>query len=299
LQAGVAQAPGHLGLINQLAITQARQGKLDEARATLEAVARQDARLQFNLAQIYLQAGQSRAAASLLEPLLARYPDDPELFTLLGIALGRSGQFDRALSALEQALALSPNDSQALAAKNALEQNRNVVGSERIELGAAAPAFEAGLAALEQNDLPRALSEFRQARATQDHGLLAFYEGYTLQLQGDLRGAIASYERALADLPNSATVLNNLGFAYFNLGRFDRALTHLAQATQADAANVQAQLNLGLVLYSLNRYRDALGPLERALALDPSLGEVMVTTDTGARVSLAALLDDARRRAQP
>ena len=299
LQAGVAQAPGHLGLINQLAITQARQGKLDEARATLEAVAQQDARLQFNLAQLYLQAGQSRAAASLLEPLLARYPDDPELFTLLGIALGRSGQFDRALSALEQALALSPNDSQALAAKNALEQNRNVVGSERIELGAAAPAFEAGLAALEQNDLPRALSEFRQARATQDHGLLAFYEGYTLQLQGDLRGAIASYERALADLPNSATVLNNLGFAYFNLGRFDRALTHLAQATQADAANVQAQLNLGLVLYSLNRYRDALGPLERALALDPSLGEVMVTTDTGARVSLAALLDDARRRAQP
>ncbi|MBS3966071.1 MAG: tetratricopeptide repeat protein [Truepera sp.] len=299
LQAGVAQAPGHLGLINQLAITQARQGKLDEARATLEAVAQQDARLQFNLAQLYLQAGQSRAAASLLEPLLARYPDDPELFTLLGIALGRSGQFDRALSALEQALALSPNDSQALAAKNALEQNRNVVGGERIELGAAAPAFEAGLAALEQNDLARALSEFRRARAAQDHGLLAFYEGYTLQLQGDLRGAVASYERALADLPNSATVLNNLGFAFFNLGRFDRALTHLAQATQADAANVQAQLNLGLVLYSLNRYRDALGPLERALALDPSLGEVMVTTDTGARVSLAALLDDARRRAQP
>lgn len=299
LQQGVAQAPGHLRLINQLAIAQARQGKLDQARATLEAVAQQDARLQFNLAQIYLQAGQSRAAVSLLEPLLARNPNDPELFTLLGIALGRSGQFERALSALEQALELRPGDSQVLAAKNALEQNRNVTGGERFELGAAAPAFEAGLAALEQNDLTLALSEFRRARAAQDHGLVAFYEGYTLQLQGDLRSAVTSYERALTDLPNSATVLNNLGFAHFNLGRFDRALTHLVQATQADAANVQAQLNLGLVLYSLNRYRDAIGPLERALALDPTLGEVMVTTNTGARMGLSALLDDARRRAQP
>lgn len=294
----VAQAPRHLGLVNQLAIVQARQGKLDEARATLEAVAMQDPRLQLNLAQIYLQAGQSRAAAALLEPLLARYADDPEVYTLLGIALGRSGQFDRALSALEQALALNPGDSQALAAKNAIEQNRNVTGGMEIPLGAAGPAFEAGLAALEQNDLSRALAEFRQARAAQDHGLLAFYEGYTLQLLGDLRAAVTSYERALQDLPNSATVLNNLGFAYFNLGRYDRALTYLAQATQADAANVQAQLNLGLVLYSLSRYRDAVGPLERALSLQPSLAEVMVTTDAG-RLSLSALLDDARRRAQP
>lgn len=289
--------PDNPDIANQLAVTMARQGKEDEARAVLEAVAELHGIGRFNLAQIYLETGQSRSAIDTLTPLVEASPNDPELLTLYGIALGRAGRYDDALMQLEQALSLDPNDQQARRAKELIEQNQRLTGGERIEFQAdAGVVFEAGLAAIEAGDFAEAEREFRRALELQDAGLIAFYHGYTLQLQGQARDAINSYERAREDMPGSATVLNNLGFAYYQIGRFDRALQYLGEAVEADGNNVEAQLNLGLVNYALDRYAQAVGPLERALSLDPELASTQVSAQNGG-LTLADLLEDARGRA--
>lgn len=290
--------PNDATLLNQLAVFQAEQGRLDEAQATLEASTEQDLTLRLNLAQIYLEAGQSEAAVGVLEPLLTRYPQEAELYSLYGIALGRSGRYDQALNALDRALELEPDFEQARRAQNVIAQNRNLTGGDQIALAeSAGQFFEAGLAALEAGNYPEAVAQFSQARQQDDSGVVAFYQAYAQQLSGDIRQAAEGYERALEELPDNPTVLNNLGFAYYRLGRFDRALPYLERAVAADADNVEAQLNYGLVNYDLGRYGAAVTPLERVLALQPSLGDQQVNTGT-AVMTLRELVEDARRQSQ-
>lgn len=305
-----AFAPENPEVANQLAITQARQGKTDEARATLEEVAAQNPQvgsvLERNLAQLYLEAGSSEEALATLEPLLERTPDDPDLYTLYGVALGRVGRFDQALNALDEALRLAPESASAQNARRLVEQNQQLTGAQRLAFDPnAAAVFGAGLSALEASELTAAQREFDRALELQSNagngaegGLIAFYQGYVRQLQGDLRGAVQHYETALEGLPESATVLNNAGFAYFRLGRLDRAVDYLNRAVAADPDNSEAQLNLGLVYYDLGRYEGALAPLERALELRPELADTTVNVGAPEPLPLPELLERVRQGAE-
>ncbi|MEM6429678.1 MAG: tetratricopeptide repeat protein [Deinococcota bacterium] len=282
----------------ELAVTQARSGQFEQARATMGSLGTEGDALEFNIAQVYLQAGQSDAAISILEPLINRNPNDDEALTFYAIALGRAGRYDQALNSLDRALQLNPANEQASRARSVIEQNRNLTGNQAVSLSSdAATAFEAGLSALESGQFSEAMREFDRARSLQDQGLIAFYQGYTKQLLGDTSGAVPDYERALQDLPNSATLLNNLGFAYYRMGRFDRAVETLVQAVTTDPNNVEAQLNLGLVYYDLNRFAQSVAPLEQALALNPELAQINLQTQNGS-FSYTELLEDARSRAQ-
>ena len=299
LQEARDSAPDDLRVLNQLAIVQAQQGKLDEARATLEDAPETNSTVQINLAQILLEAGQNAAALDLLETLLPQAPQDAELYSLYGVALGRAGRYDQALNALDEALRLEPELEGAQQARQLITQNQALTKGEPIDLEPeAATLFNDGLAALEADDVATAEQNFSQALEVQNDGLLAFYQGYARQLQGDLRNAVTSYEQSLEALPESAPVLNNLGFAYFRLGRFDRAIEYIERAIAANPENAEAQLNLGLIYYDLERYAQAVGPLERAVQLRPELAETSVQVGAEEQLGFSELLEQARSQAQ-
>ncbi len=299
LQEAQSLAPDNLRVTNELAIAQAQQGKLDDARATLENASQTNSTVQLNLAQILLEAGQTDGAIELLEPLLSASPQDAELYALYGVALGRAGRYDQALNALDEALSLDPELAQAQRARQLIAQNQALTQGEPIDLeGEAASLFSAGLAALGAENAAAAEQNFTQALELQNSGLLAFYQGYARQLQGDLRNAVTSYEQASEELSDSAPVLNNLGFAYFRLGRFDRAIEYLERAVAADPENAEAQLNLGLIYYDLERYAQAVGPLEQAVTLRPELTETSVQVGAEEQLSFSELLEQVRSQAQ-
>jgi tetratricopeptide (TPR) repeat protein len=288
LRHALEQAPADLELRNRLAIIQAQQGDFDAARATLEGVAELSDALQFNLAQIYLQAGQNRAALELLASLAQQHPLDAELQALYGVALGRTGNLAQAQRALERALELDPTQGTALAARRALEQQQRVTRGEPVETlnAAASVAFEAGLAALERSEFSEAAQAFARALEAQDSGIVAFYRGYALQRQGQSRQALPLYERALQDFPESDVILNNIGFAQLQLGRYDLALDALNRALAANAQNPEVHLNLGFTYYALQRYAQATQAFEEALRLRPGLQD-----------DIGQLLETARSRA--
>lgn len=278
----------NLEVANTLAILQARQGRLTEARTTLEAVGAEEDTLQFNLAQIYLEAGETAAALSILEPLATRNPNDAELLALYGIALGRAGQLSAAISQLDQALALEPTLDLAQRAKSLLTDQQQLVGEAQVEIsGEAAAAFNRGLSALETGDLSSAVSAFSEARDLQDDPLIAFYQGYAHYLSGNPRAAAPAFQRALQAFPQSDILLNNLGLVQLELGRLDLALDYLQQATTINPQNDQAHLNLGLAYYRLAQFANAVESWERALNLNSTL-----------EGTVADLLSDARARLQ-
>ncbi len=266
--------PKDSGIANLLAVAQARQGQIDAARQTFESVAGTGPTAQSDLARIYLAAGRAESALKLLEPLVNGPGAKPDAATLAyyGLALGRIGKLDQAQAELEKALKAQPNLAVAQRGLSFLKQQRQLTGGQQVAFTAeAGAAFQQGIYALEVQDYQTALQAFQRARKLDDNGLSAFFEGYAQQLNGDPRSAVVNFQTALKAFPNSDIVLNDLGYAHLQLGRYDLALPEFSDAIKANPNNAQAHLNLGLTYYALSRYKEAIQEFDQAVKLDPNL----------------------------
>ena len=287
LQSALESNEGNEELTNALAVLQAKQGNFEEAQATLETLGGSSEAVQFNLAQLYLEAGENEAALGVLEPLATTSSDDAEIQASYGIALGRLGRYEEAVTALDQALTLNPELSEAAAARSLLEQEEQVTGGgERVQVelsSAAASAFAEGRDDFASEDYDGAIAAFNRAREAQDEGLIAFYQGLAYYFAGRSREAVEPYQRALEAFPESDIILNNAGLTQLDLGRLDLALPLLEQATTANPDNAQAQTNLGFAYFQLARYGDAVTHWEQAIALDPTVEASLETALNQAR----------------
>ncbi len=90
------------GLLAMLVVT-----SMCSAHAEVDALVRQ--------ARLMLDQGQARAAFELLEPQETPRAGDPDFDTVLGIAANETGQFTRAVFALERTLSVQPGNSRARA----------------------------------------------------------------------------------------------------------------------------------------------------------------------------------------
>jgi len=266
--------PDDLRLVNALALALVAQDRLDEGRALLDAVADESATARFNLAQILLEAGRPRAAEEELAPDVGPDQQDADVWATYGTALAGAGRTDEAREALTRALDLDPDQALARRTLQRLEERAAVApdGAEALPAEARA-AFDRGLADLEQGRYGDAVVELQRAYdATPGEApLLAFYLANALQRDGRVAEAVELYDVVVAAFPESGTVLNNFGFAWLQLGRYDRALPTLRDAVAAAPDNARAHLNLGLTYYGLSRFEDALASWDRAVELDPSL----------------------------
>lgn len=261
-------------LANALALSLVAQERLGEARELLAQAAGDNATVRFNLAQALLEAGLPRAAAEELEADVGDEQTDPDVWAVYGTALAASGRVDEAREALARALELDPGQALAQRTVRRLDERAAVSSDAAAELPPEAQAaFERGLTDLEQGRFADAAVELRRAydATPGETPLLAFYLANALQREGRVADAIELYEEVVAAFPTSGTVLNNYGFAWLQLGRYDRALPTLRDAVDAAPDNARAHLNLGLTYYGLSRFEDAIAAWDRAVALDPSL----------------------------
>ncbi len=269
--------PGSLAVGGMLAVAMARQGDIAGARAVYTAQRGEGANANRGLAELYLAAGRAAAALELLGPLVTANATDADLHAMHGAALARMGRLDEGVQALERALALVPGHSGAERALSLIEQQRELMeagGGQQLAFSEdAGAAFQQGLYALDVGDPQAAVEAFGRSRQLQENGLNAFYQGYSYQLAGDSRSAIAAYNVALQQLPSSDIVLNNMGFAQFDVGRYDLALDYLRQAIAANPQNARAHLNLGMVYFGMQFYEQSIAPLQEAERLEPSLSD--------------------------
>lgn len=266
-----ARSPNDPETASLLALVLARQGDIDSALAVLGAVAGDSESVRLNFAVLLLEDGRSTQALEILEPAAAA-SDDPRIETYYALALSRTGRRQEADQILQRVIDANPDFALAQRAQSLLQQQDELAGENAITFaGATGEAFDRGLFALQNNDVTAAQTAFAEARELEDHPLIAFYQGYALQLGGRPREAIPAYEQALEGFPDSSTMRNNYGYAFLQTGRYDRALTELRTAVSLDDGNARAHLNLGLVYYQLGRFGEAIDAWNRAVAILPAL----------------------------
>ena len=90
-----------------------------------------------------------------------------------------------------------------------------------------------------------------------------------LRKQGDLDGAVAAFERALALEPNHPQFRVNLGDTYRVMGELDLAERELASAVRLGPNSARARNNYGVLLIQLKRFDDALVQFEAVVQLEP------------------------------
>lgn len=96
-----------------------------------------------------------------------------------------------------------------------------------------------------------------------------FQEGVIRQKSGDWEGAIEAFQKALALNDQLFSVRNNLGNAYFHLGRYEEARREYMMAIQLNPSYAKAHNNLGNALVKLGEIEEALQVFRTAIDLDP------------------------------
>jgi tetratricopeptide (TPR) repeat protein len=205
---------------------------------------------------VVVQRGKFDRARTTMEGYLADHPDDAYLLNKLAALYVESDQADRALPLIDRALAQADKLDQLtryeLHYHRALALAVGQASPEENRPSAAASDYEAALA----EPLPPVLKL----------GALLNY-GSLKKNEGDLEGAIALFEQAIAADPSFALAHYNLGTAHRNRGYLDEAIAAYRQAIALAPNYPEAHQNLGVALFKLGQMPEALQAFRRAIDL--------------------------------
>ncbi len=189
-----------------------------------------------------LAAGKVADAWEKFEKLLERYPDEPRLRQVAGLTALRRNDTEAALAHVRKAVALAPDDAEAL----------TLLGWLDMEVG---------------GDVDTAIASYRKVAALKPqvpevHDNL----GVALKRKGDLEPAIESFSRALELKPDFAQAASNRGWAYVEQGNWRAANADFEKALALQPDDEGALYGLARVRKELRDYsgaQDALARLSR------------------------------------
>jgi len=100
-------------------------------------------------------------------------------------------------------------------------------------------------------------------------GLLVFYSYLTIRQNTYWREPIVFYERMLRYAPESFKTYNNLGKAYYYIGRRDDAIAIYEKVLELNPGYANAYNNLGVAYNNMGRRREAIGLYGKAIESKP------------------------------
>lgn len=128
-----------------------------------------------------------------------------------------------------------------------------------------------GGAYLEVDDWPKAEADLKRAvEIAPEEAFALNYLGYSWAERGiNLEEAFTLIERAVALQPNNGAITDSLGWAFYQLGKYDEAVGHLERAASQEPADPTITDHLGDVYWKLNRKREARYQWKHAIGLEP------------------------------
>lgn len=175
-------------------------------------------------------------------------PKDPFAWSILASVLGATGRWAEALSPIQKAVDLSPEDAR-------LHTNLGISLQELGRLEQAENSFKKAI------DLKPDLAEAHN------------YLGNTLNGLNRLKDAEGSLRRAVALDPSYANAYNSLGNTLYALGKLSDAEASYNSAITLDPNSAQAYSNLGVTLQDLGRPKEALASYKKAISIKSDYAE--------------------------
>jgi tetratricopeptide (TPR) repeat protein len=186
-----------------------------------------------------LRAGQFDTALQLLQPELKRFPKNPQLWTLRGIALSSKRETKGALAAFRQALAVAPDYLPALE-------------------GAAQIEYEAG--GKDASALLQHVLKLRPNEPT-SHAMLAVLA----YRKGDCDTAVKHFMQSGTLVDSQAGALRGYGDCLVRLKENEKAIAVYARALSQSDADPAIRYHLASVQMMVQRPKDAIATLQPAL----------------------------------
>jgi tetratricopeptide (TPR) repeat protein len=206
---------------------------------------------QTHIATALVNLGRLPEAENAANRARARAPNDPEALRVWASIAARRGNPAGALTALETALKLDPDNKET---HHNLAIALNALGFQSAERGSLDEAA---------NYLRRAIqADPNSAESHRNLGLL-------YARQSNWKQAEESYRTALGISPRFAEALNDLGGVYFQTGRVPQALPLFQQAHEINPHLVEAWLNIARVYMALNDNKNAVSTLNDLLKAHP------------------------------
>lgn len=206
-------------------------------------------------AKVYISQNDWDNAIAQLEAAVATTPENAEAQYLLGRGYGVKGRFEEMNRAFEASLAADP-------------KFENQIKFEREKYWI--DAFNKGVQAFNQKDLPAAISAFEQARQIDPERVETYRNlavGYLGTKQYDK--AVETYQKALDIEPEDVETLVNFGIAYYNHGDFENAVKMFNRALELDPSNANAISMIGLAYDQTGNTEKAMAAYESALQNSP------------------------------
>lgn len=225
-----------------------RLGESEKAIAELSALresGKNDLEVLVTLGLAYLDADSVGVAVTLLEDAARAYPDSATAHHYLGTVYYESGSYPEAERALLKALALRPNRERSLMALAAVREK--------------------------MDDLKGAEEAYRSVISINPDNAAAYNNvGYMYVERGlELQRSLEDIKRAVDLDPDNGYYNDSLGWAYFKLGNFNKALTYLSKAVEYSGDVAQIREHLGDVYNELGRFEAAASQYRKALELEP------------------------------
>ncbi len=199
----------------------------------------------YRLGSLLVKTGQTAKARAALERALALQPDLSEASNDLGTLLAEGGDIPAAIERFRAALAATPDYPDAL----------NNLGYALLLTGRGPEARELYERALKlQPDFPEALNNL----------------GLILGRQGDLDGAEPYFRKALQKRPGYGEAANNLALVLVNRGQPDDAIRLLQGFLEKNPASESTYVTLAKIYLATDRRREGLEVVERLLQRNPT-----------------------------
>lgn len=313
LDALLARRPGFAPAALERARLARTPGRIASALAALrraQADAPHDEALICAEADLLRRAGDTLEAETVLARFLARAPASPAILRALARAARERGDGEAAAAHLKAALALSPADPMLRLERAAALRDAGALALAEAELAAFAnepsPPVEAllDLYRLRQRRIGPGTARPLLARALalgSAHPGALLLHGDDLRLQGDLAGASAAYEGALAAQPRFYWALIGLAAVARAEGRGEDALRALDRATEIDPMEAHAQIEAAALLReagALNAARQWLAriPIGARRAAEAGLAEALIRRADGRWAEAAETFETVAQR---
>lgn len=258
------------------------QADFDEALTAYQAVMRlepQNPRPLIEQSRLFLMMRDTKKARAFAEQAVELAPENADALATLARTLDWQGQYEAAIQNALDALEQDPENVYALAVLGEVYSDvRNWPVAEGYltsaqEIDPDHPLLLRNLAYLEETrgEYEKAIEYYNQAIESAPYRFDLYIERgrqYSVGLQ-DYEKANESYAQAVA-IYESAVTLDVLGYGVYNTGDPYQAVRELRKAVEMDPKYGLAQVHLGMALYALRNYEDAVTFLETGVIL---LGE--------------------------
>jgi len=227
----------------QLSVLYYHQKRIDQALSALESVkdADKDLRVFRHLAIYNRELQRNDRAVAALEAAVAKFPNDTRVQYELAEAYLTAGNPSRAVQIFTALLPKWKDNVWRL-------------------------HYQLGYAYKELNDLTRAKASFeRSMSAKRDNPAARALLAFVLNRMGDTDKAVAHWEQTVREDGNNATIHINLGLSYESKGQYDKALESYRKAQSIAPSDRAININLGNAYQGLGRIPEAFDAFTKGL----------------------------------